>query len=191
MRIYQDILYWLVVWPGLLAAAWERNRRSRGRLEFSGFNHAFAILPGVPGNWIRMEYYRRSLKRCGDNVQFKFGSFCQYYAAEVGDNVMFGCFNSIGEVKIGSDVIVGGFVNFLSGLHQHGHHRSAVPFWRQPGLGRVTIVVGNNVWIGSNACVAASIGSSVVVAAGSVVVREVESFVVVGGNPARKIGDIE
>lgn len=183
-------VYWMVAWPGLIAAIWERRRRARGRLEFSGFNLAFALLPGTAGNWIRREYYRRSLQRCGENVQFKFGSFCQYYGTELGDNVMFGYFNAIGEVQTGSDVIVGGFVNFLSGLRQHGHQRGPVPFWRQPGEGRRRIIIGNNVWIGSNACVAADLGSSVVVAAGSVVIRKVEDYVIVGGNPARKIGDI-
>jgi acetyltransferase-like isoleucine patch superfamily enzyme len=190
MSFARAVFYWAVVCPGVLAAFWERHRRARGCLDFSGFNMAFALLPGVPGNWIRKEYYRRSLKKCGRNVQFKFGSFCQYYAAEFGDNVMFGYFNSIGEVQIGSDVVVGGFVNFLSGLNQHGHKLGPVPFWRQPGDGRRKIIIGSNVWIGSNACIAASLGSSVVVAAGSVVIREVESCVIVGGNPARKIGEV-
>lgn len=183
-------MYWVAIRPAVVAAFFERWRRTGGRTEFSGVNLVFAFCPGSPGNWIRREYYRRTLQRCGHNVQFKFGAFCQYYGAELGDNVMFGYFNAIGEVQTGNDVIVGGFVNFLSGLRQHGHQRGPIPFWRQPGEGRRKIVIGNNVWIGSNACIAADLGNSVVVAAGSVVIRKVEDYSIVGGNPSRKIGDI-
>lgn len=191
MNALRSLVYWVAVRPAAAAAIFERWRRGRGKTEFSGLNFAFAFWPGVLGNWNRREYYRRTLQRCGKNVQFKFGSFCQYYGVELGDNVTFGYFNAIGEVQTGNDVIVGGFVNFLSGLKQHGHSRGQIPFWKQAGVGRKRIVIGNNVWIGSNACVAADVGSSVVVAAGSVVICRVDDYVIVGGNPARKIGDIE
>lgn len=185
------LLYSILVLPGVMAAILERRRMVRGAKEYSGVSMLLALVPGIAGNWIRREFYGRTLRRCGTNVHFKFGSFCQYYSAELGNNVFIGCFNALGEVKIGDDVIIGGFVNFLSGLQQHGHQRGELPFWRQPGAGRRTVVVGSNVWIGSNACIAADLGSSVVIAAGSVVVKEVDSYTIVGGNPARKIGDVQ
>ena len=49
--------------------------------------------------------------------------------------------------------------------------------------------IGNNVNIGSNTCIIGgiSIGDNVIIGAGSVVVKDVPSNVVIAGNPARII----
>lgn len=54
------------------------------------------------------------------------------------------------------------------------------------------IVLGRNVWIGSNATIlqGVTIGDNAVVAAGAVVTRDVAANVVVGGVPARLIKEI-
>jgi acetyltransferase-like isoleucine patch superfamily enzyme len=53
------------------------------------------------------------------------------------------------------------------------------------------IVIGDNVWIGANCIIlpGVSIGNGSVIAAGSVVVKDVPQNVVVGGNPAKLIRD--
>jgi len=58
---------------------------------------------------------------------------------------------------------------------------------------RKQITIGDNVFIGTNAIIlpGVSVGDNVVIGAGSVVVKDVESNTVVGGNPAKKINDIE
>jgi acetyltransferase-like isoleucine patch superfamily enzyme len=50
-------------------------------------------------------------------------------------------------------------------------------------------VIGKDVWIGANSFIRCgiSIGDFAIVAAGSVVTRDVEDFAVVGGVPAKKI----
>lgn len=55
------------------------------------------------------------------------------------------------------------------------------------------IEIGNNVFIGLNSLIlpGVTIGDNVVVAAGSVVTKNIENNCVVGGNPARKIKTIE
>ena len=55
------------------------------------------------------------------------------------------------------------------------------------------INIGNNVWIGGSAviCPGVTIGDNAVIAAGAVVVKDVPSNVVVGGNPAKVIKFID
>jgi acetyltransferase-like isoleucine patch superfamily enzyme len=52
-------------------------------------------------------------------------------------------------------------------------------------------VIGNRVWIGYGAIIlpGLTIGEGAVVGAGAVVTKDVEPFAIVGGNPARKIGE--
>ncbi len=59
-------------------------------------------------------------------------------------------------------------------------HLSQLPF-------KGDIVVGNDVWIGRNSVIlpGVTIGDGAIVAAHSVVARDVEPYTVVGGNPAR------
>ncbi len=66
-----------------------------------------------------------------------------------------------------------------------------------PGKGRVNhykpITLGKNVWIGSNSTIlqGVTIGDWAVIAAGSVVTKDVEPYTIVGGAPARFIKKVE
>ena len=53
------------------------------------------------------------------------------------------------------------------------------------------IVVGNDVWLGSNSVVLAgvTIGDGTVIAAGSVVTKDIPEYVIAGGVPAKIIKD--
>lgn len=55
------------------------------------------------------------------------------------------------------------------------------------------IVIKDNVYIGNNALImpGVTIGNNVVVAAGAVVTKSIEDGKIVGGNPARIIGNVE
>ena len=54
------------------------------------------------------------------------------------------------------------------------------------------ITIGDNVWIGGSAVVypGVTIGNNVVVAAGTVVVKDIPNNVIVGGNPAKILKEI-
>lgn len=55
------------------------------------------------------------------------------------------------------------------------------------------IVIGNNVVIGADSIIlyGVTIGNNVIVAAGSVVTKDIPDNVIVGGNPARVIGNLD
>ncbi len=109
----------------------------------------------------------------------------------VGDNVWIG-FNCalVGKIEIGNDVMIGPNVT-IAGAH-HGVARGAVPM-RLQNLTSEGISIGHDVWIGANSVIVdgVKIGDGVIVAAGSVVTKDVGAYAIVGGNPARHIKDRE
>ncbi len=144
-------------------------------------------IPFFMGEVARSLYYRALLTSVGRDVTFKYGAFCQYRSASIGNRVLIGYFNTLGEVSIGNDVLVGGNVNFLSGLTQHSYADPDKLIWDTPARGRAMVRVGSDVWIGSNAVIGCDVGDRCVIATGSVVVKPVDSHSLAGGNPARLI----
>lgn len=82
---------------------------------------------------------------------------------------------------IGANCAISWDVNILDG---NGHELAVAGV---PRPRKWPVRIGDNVWIGAGASVRASIADGSVVAAGSVVTREVPPKVIVGGNPARVI----
>jgi acetyltransferase-like isoleucine patch superfamily enzyme len=54
------------------------------------------------------------------------------------------------------------------------------------------VTVGNDVWIGANACVlrGVALGEGAIVGTGSVVTKDVPPYTIVAGNPARVIREL-
>lgn len=92
-----------------------------------------------------------------------------------------------GRITIGEDVLVGPNVRFYTSNHPLD------PELRRQGYERAQpITVGDNVWFGGNVTVlpGVTIGADSVIAAGSVVTKDVPERVVVGGNPARVLREL-
>lgn len=92
----------------------------------------------------------------------------------------------IGPVTIGNDVILAQNI-VMSGLN-HGYENIHLPPHNQP-VTKKKITVGDEVWIGANVVVVAgvTIGKHAIVAAGSVVTKDVPAYSVAAGNPAKII----
>lgn len=92
-------------------------------------------------------------------------------------------FYDLGGIDIGDEVMIGPNVSLITSGHP------LEPARRRDGVTARPIVIGRNVWIAAGATVigGVTIGENAVVAAGSVVTRDVPPDSLVGGNPARVI----
>lgn len=104
---------------------------------------------------------------------------------EIGDRTRLGMANVIiGPIKIGNDIMFAQNI-VASGLN-HVYEDINVPIADQHVYTSL-ITIEDEVWIGANAVITAgvTIGKHSVVAAGSVVTKDVPPFSIVAGNPAR------
>ncbi|MDX1681479.1 MAG: acyltransferase [Phycisphaeraceae bacterium] len=93
-----------------------------------------------------------------------------------------------GKVTCGDMVRIGNNVSIFG--TNHGHADPDKNIFDQPHTS-VGITIGNDVWVGANVVIVdgVTIGDHCVLAAGAVVTRDVPSYTIVGGNPARVIRD--
>lgn len=109
---------------------------------------------------------------------------------EVGDNFYAG-YNcvilDIAKVIIGNDCMIASNV----GIYTAGH--SVQPHNRSKNGFAMPITIGNNVWIGGNSVIlpGVTIGDNSIIAAGSVVTKDVGPNVIVAGAPARVLKKLE
>ena len=103
----------------------------------------------------------------------------------IGDRTKIGLSNTIiGPVSIGNDIRLAQNIT-LSGLN-HKYTDVNLPIHVQ-GVSTAPIVIEDETWIGANVVVLAgvTIGKHCIVAAGSVVTKDIPSYSVAVGNPAR------
>jgi acetyltransferase-like isoleucine patch superfamily enzyme len=145
-----------------------------------------ALAPYGLGTVLRYEFYRWTLRRCGENVVIGFGTVFLYRDVEIGDHVLVGMYSTIHHCDFGSYVVAAEGCRFLSGSRYHNFDRTDVPMAVQGGKLR-RVRVGDDCWIGANAIVMRDVGPGSIVGAGAVVTAPVEPYTVVAGNPARII----
>ena len=115
--------------------------------------------------------------------------------------------NAVGDVTIGDNtrigihctiigpVCIGNNVNLAQGITVTAlNHNFADTSRRidEQGISTNPVVIGDDVWIGANAVIlpGVTIGRHVVVAAGAVVTKDVPSYCVVAGVPAKVIKEL-
>lgn len=115
---------------------------------------------------------------------------------EIGDYTSIGHHNEIScnqYIKIGCNSILAPYIYITDSNHSYSDTKILI---KDQGMSSKSVIIGDNVWIGRNAIIlkGVNIGSNAVIGAGAVVTKDVPSFSVVGGNPAKvikKIGSTE
>nr|WP_244516089.1 DapH/DapD/GlmU-related protein [Halomonas daqiaonensis] len=128
--------------------------------------------------------------KIGRNVIFYPGVWVNPgYNLSVGDHVDLALdviISTKGGVKIGDRVLVGYRTQILSSNHMIPDNKGRI---FGAGHSYAPVEIEDDVWIGANCVIlpGVKIGRGAVVAASSIVTKDVSSFSVVGGNPARII----
>lgn len=91
-------------------------------------------------------------------------------------------------IKLGDRVAIAPGVSFVADSDVNFSKLNKIESFRIRG----EIIVGDDAWIGTNAIILPNIkvGKCAVIGAGAVVTKDVEDYSIVGGNPAKKLGDV-
>ena len=144
---------------------------------------------GGTGQRLRRFLVSRMIDEAGRDINIECGAwFGSGKGIRVGDRSDLGvdCL-VMGSVSIGADVMMGPRCVLISYEH---HFADVSRPMNQQGLAEDRPVnVEDDVWLGAGCIVLAgvTIGRGAIVAAGSVVTKDVAPFTIVGGNPARLI----
>jgi hypothetical protein len=108
----------LVVSP-LILFAWLEKHTYQGEIVFTFLSQTLALVPGVPGSYLRGAYYFGSLERCSWETHVGFGSFFTHRGGSIGTRASLGSYCVIGHAHIGAEVMMGSRVSVPSGKRQH------------------------------------------------------------------------
>jgi acetyltransferase-like isoleucine patch superfamily enzyme len=149
-----------------------------------GYNH---WIWNFPSRRVRGSYLKGWLGKLGAKSGVQMG--CRFLNGRkvfIGERnvINFGCLfdGRKFSIRTGSNVSIGPEATILT----LGHDPRSATFADRGG----NVVIGDCVWIGYRAVVlpGITIGEGAVIGAGAVVTKDVEPYVIVAGNPARKIG---
>jgi virginiamycin A acetyltransferase len=151
-----------------------------------GSAQALALVPGLPGQYVRRAFLSVAIARCAPTTVVEFGVTFSQSGARLDENVYVGPFCALGRVHLERDVLVAGGVHIPSGA---GTHATALveTAIREQGGTRQLVRVGQGSWIGNGAIVMADVGRDCVIGAGAVVTTAIPDRSVAVGVPARVI----
>jgi virginiamycin A acetyltransferase len=148
-----------------------------------GSTQLLALVPGLPGQYLRRAFLQHAIAFCHHTVTVEFGTTLSRAGARLDANVYVGPGCHLGLVHIERDVLVAAGVHIPSGRRTHNIDTTGVPI-RDQGSGECLVRIGAGSWIGSGAVVMAHVGANTVVGAGAVVTRPLPPAVIAAGVPA-------
>jgi acetyltransferase-like isoleucine patch superfamily enzyme len=149
-----------------------------------GSTQTLAMIPGLPGQYLRRAFLSVALANCAPSVVVSFGTIFSKAGARLDDNVYIGAGCFLGLVHVERDVLIGSGVHITSGAHTHGTGDASQPIRDQEGV-QTLVRIGVGSWIGSAAVVMADVGANSVIGAGAVVPSSIPDNVVAAGVPAK------
>lgn len=178
------IFYIAVLPSGLATKLFHKLTGSAVLFDF--FAQTYAVVPGLPGKFVRTCFYHQTLRKSHLSADFAFGSVVTKIDASIGERVYMGLYTSVGYADIGEDAVLANYVSILSGGRQHNFDDPDRPiFADQDVFSQVTI--GANSFFGDKVTVMANVGRCSILGAGAVVVKDIPDYVVAVGNPAKVI----
>ena len=157
--------------------------RSRGMLIIRSFMNSIRAwyMMNVKYRWIKSNGFLRipfETKIWSPHKDVTLGHHVQF-----GSNCMIQC-----DIEIGNYVLVASNVSFV-GKDDHLFNKVGIPIWNSGRGDSYKTIIGNDVWIGHGAIImgGVKIGNGSIVAAGSVVTKDVPNGAIVGGNPAKNL----
>ncbi len=108
--------------------------------------------------------------------------YCVFgHQVQIGPNCKILC-----DIEFGNSILVAGDVTFV-GRDDHLYDKPGTLIWNSGRGDSYKTCIGDDVWIGHGSIIIAGvhIGCGAIVAAGSVVTKDVPSCTIVGGNPAK------
>lgn len=145
------------------------------------------LITQLPGHWLRLGWLRALGARLGRGVcVFRGTTVIGAEQLVLGDRVQVGfrvVLDARGGLTVAEDVLISSDTQLLTA----NHNLSSDDFERQVA----PIVIGDHAWVATRAIVLAGVtlGRGAVVSAGGVASRDVPPRAIVGGVPARPLGE--
>ncbi|PAD67853.1 hypothetical protein CHH83_16970 [Bacillus sp. 7586-K] len=145
------------------------------------------IIPIIPIQWLRKLLYKILGLKIGEKTSIlRPVFFYNPFNITIGDYCALNdhlVLDGRGKLLIGNNVNISPYVKIYTAEHKV----NSPTFEYTEGQ----VIIGDYVWISTNAMVmpGVTIGEGAVIAAGAVVTNNVEPYSIVGGVPAKKIGD--
>lgn len=143
-----------------------------------------------PSNHVRKWFYKGLGAELGKNVVFHFETEIRApYRLKIGEGSIIGdnaILDARSGLELGENVNISSNVSIYTLQHDHRDPNFACPVG--PDMG---VKIRDRVWLGSNVIVlpGVTIGEGAVCCAGCVVTKDVDSYAVVAGIPAKKVGE--
>lgn len=136
---------------------------------------------------VRRFCVKNMIQQCGRNVNIEHG-------AKFSRLTKIGNYSGIGiNARLYGEVIIGDYVmmgpDCIIYTQNHEFSNTEIPMCKQGFQEQKPVHIGNDVWIGGRVIIlpGVKIGNGVIIGAGTVVTKDIEDNLVVGGNPMKVI----